>query len=181
MIRKMNVNILGVVENMSGEIFGQGAGEAISEKLGIKFLGRFELHKTFSDMSAPVVLRDESIKKIFAEVLEGAMSNLSPRRAALASHRASPPAVDGYSLARHVGCGLRGQVDGQESHLPRLSTPPHGNAAQEPFAQILVSNSGAIISVWKAPGAMVFTVTPLLAHSRARLLVNPSIAALEVE
>ena len=77
MIRKMNVNILGVVENMSGEIFGQGAGEAISDRLGISFLGRFELHKTFSDMSAPVVLRDESIRKKFGEVLDGALSGLN--------------------------------------------------------------------------------------------------------
>ena len=78
MIRKMNVNILGVVENMSGEIFGQGAGEAISDRLGIKFLGRFELHRAFSDMSAPVVLRDEGIRKQFGEVLDGALSELSP-------------------------------------------------------------------------------------------------------
>lgn len=78
MIRKMNVNILGVVENMSGEIFGQGAGEAISDRLGIKFLGRFELHRAFSDMSAPVTLRDEGIRKQFGQVLDGALSELSP-------------------------------------------------------------------------------------------------------
>ena len=77
MIRKMNVNILGVVENMSGEIFGSGAGEAIGERLGIKFLGRLELNKAYSDMSAPVILRDESIKKGFDILLEGALSGLN--------------------------------------------------------------------------------------------------------
>ena len=82
MIRKMNVNILGVVENMSGEIFGQGAGEAISDRLKIDFLGRFELHRAFSDMSAPVVLRDESIRKTFGQVLDGALTKLNETESA---------------------------------------------------------------------------------------------------
>ena len=77
MIRKMNVNILGVVENMSGEIFGHGAGEVIAERLGIKFLGRLELNKAYGDMSAPVVLREESIQHDFEEVLAEALPGLN--------------------------------------------------------------------------------------------------------
>ena len=33
MIRKLKVNVLGVVENMSGGIFGKGAGKEISKEL----------------------------------------------------------------------------------------------------------------------------------------------------
>ena len=77
MIRKMNVNILGVVENMSGEIFGHGAGETISERMKIKFLGRLELNKAYGDMSAPVILRDESIRKDFEALLAEALMGLN--------------------------------------------------------------------------------------------------------
>ncbi|MEE9199049.1 MAG: Mrp/NBP35 family ATP-binding protein [Dehalococcoidia bacterium] len=76
MIRKMNVNILGVMENMSGEIFGSGAGEVIAERLGIKFLGRLEMKKVYGDMSAPAVLRDESVRREFQQVLAEALSGL---------------------------------------------------------------------------------------------------------
>ena len=76
MIRKMNVNILGVVENMSGEIFGHGAGETISERMKIKFLGRRELNKAYGDMSAPGILRDESIRKDFEALLAEALMGL---------------------------------------------------------------------------------------------------------
>ena len=30
MIKKMNIDILGVVENMSGDIFGKGGGEVLA-------------------------------------------------------------------------------------------------------------------------------------------------------
>ena len=76
MIRKMNVNILGVVENMSGEIFGYGAGEAIADKLNLKFLGRLELDKAYGDMSAPAVLREEHIRKDFEQLLAEALPSL---------------------------------------------------------------------------------------------------------
>ena len=37
MIRKLQVNVLGVVENMSGGVFGSGAGEEISNELDLDF------------------------------------------------------------------------------------------------------------------------------------------------
>ena len=76
MIKKMNVNILGVVENMSGEIFGSGAGEEIAKRLEIDFLGRLEMDKVYNDMSGPVALREERIRKEFDKLLEGALSGL---------------------------------------------------------------------------------------------------------
>ncbi|MDF1568872.1 MAG: Mrp/NBP35 family ATP-binding protein [Spirochaetaceae bacterium] len=41
--RKLNVPVLGVVENMAGEIFGSGGGEAVAEEMGVAFLGRLPL------------------------------------------------------------------------------------------------------------------------------------------
>ena len=85
MIRKMNVNILGVVENMSGEIFGSGAGETIAKKLDIKFLGRLELDKAYTDLSSPVVLREESIRQKFEKVLAEALPNLESAKSEVSS------------------------------------------------------------------------------------------------
>lgn len=39
MFRKVNIPVLGVIENMSGEIFGRGGAKAKAEELGVPFLG----------------------------------------------------------------------------------------------------------------------------------------------
>lgn len=43
MFEKLGVPVLGVVENMSGEIFGRGGGRALAEKAGVPFLGEIPL------------------------------------------------------------------------------------------------------------------------------------------
>ena len=63
MIRKMNLKILGIVENFSGSIFGEGAGEELSMEMGIPFLGRFELRADYRDTSKPTVLVSPEVQK----------------------------------------------------------------------------------------------------------------------
>ena len=46
--RKLNVPVLGVVENMTGEIFGSGGGEAVAQEMGVAFLGRLPLDAAIS-------------------------------------------------------------------------------------------------------------------------------------
>ena len=41
--QKLNVPVLGIVENMSGEVFGSGGGERAAAEMGIPFLGRIPL------------------------------------------------------------------------------------------------------------------------------------------
>jgi ATP-binding protein involved in chromosome partitioning len=41
--QKLNVPVLGIVENMSGEIFGSGGGERAAGEMGVPFLGRIPL------------------------------------------------------------------------------------------------------------------------------------------
>lgn len=41
--RKLDVDVLGVIENMAGPIFGSGAGEAAASEMGVPFLGRIPL------------------------------------------------------------------------------------------------------------------------------------------
>lgn len=44
MYRKVNVPLLGFVENMSGEIFGRGGAKKVAEELGIPFLGEIPMN-----------------------------------------------------------------------------------------------------------------------------------------
>ena len=43
MAQKTGMRLVGVVENMSGEVFGSGGGEQLAEELGISLLGRVSL------------------------------------------------------------------------------------------------------------------------------------------
>ena len=56
MIRKLNVNVLGVVENFSGDVFGSGAGEELAQEMDIPFMGRMDMRADYRDNSAPTVL-----------------------------------------------------------------------------------------------------------------------------
>lgn len=46
MFARVNVPVLGVLENMSGEMFGQGGGKQIAEEYQVPFLGSIPLDKT---------------------------------------------------------------------------------------------------------------------------------------
>jgi ATP-binding protein involved in chromosome partitioning len=48
--QKLGVPVLGIVENMSGEIFGEGGGERAASELGVPFLGRVPLDPRVSRM-----------------------------------------------------------------------------------------------------------------------------------
>jgi ATP-binding protein involved in chromosome partitioning len=43
MAQKTNMRLIGVVENMSGEVFGSGGGDRLAEELGVPLLGRVPL------------------------------------------------------------------------------------------------------------------------------------------
>lgn len=55
---RLEVPVLGLIENMAGEVFGVGGGEAAAQKLGIPFLGRVNLAsivRESGDKGQPVV------------------------------------------------------------------------------------------------------------------------------
>ncbi len=74
MFRRLNVEILGIIENMSYYIppdapqkryyiFGQGGGQQLAEEAGVPFLGEIPIHddvRTASDSGIPAVLDPES-------------------------------------------------------------------------------------------------------------------------
>ncbi len=58
MARKTNMRLLGVVENMSGDVFGAGGGEALAAELGVPLLGTVPLDPLLreqGDLGAPIV------------------------------------------------------------------------------------------------------------------------------
>lgn len=75
MAERLNVPVIGIVENMSGEIFGKGNTEKTAEKLRTIFLGSIPLQKEFtkySDEGIPIVLKDEKIFQKFKEIIREA-------------------------------------------------------------------------------------------------------------
>ena len=87
--RKLNVPVIGVVENMSGlvcpycgaviDLFGKGGGKRMAEELGVKFLGSVPLDprlRESCDEGVPFVMKypdspaSEAIRKIVSGMLE---------------------------------------------------------------------------------------------------------------
>lgn len=88
MYRKLNIPILGLVENMSyfqdpasgnkSYIFGEGGGKRMAEELGIPLLGEIPLEESIrvgGDEGKPAVLADaeNSAKGVFSDIAEKSM------------------------------------------------------------------------------------------------------------
>ena len=94
MFRKVNVPVLGLIENMSGfacphcgertDVFKSGGGRAVSEALGIRFLGRIPLDPAIvlgGDRGEPVVVDEENAahREAFATVAEAVIEEVGSR------------------------------------------------------------------------------------------------------
>ena len=77
MVRKLQVNVLGVVENMSGGVFGSGAGKEIAEELDLEFLGAIGLRPEYQDTSKPTSLLSNDVLNEYRIVSEKALSVLA--------------------------------------------------------------------------------------------------------
>ena len=76
MIRKLNLNVVGIVENYSGDIFGEGAGRQLAEDIDAPFLGSMSLRGSYRDTSQPTVLVDETVGQEYAAVADELRSSL---------------------------------------------------------------------------------------------------------
>ena len=68
MIRTMRVDVLGVVENFSGDIFGSGAGEELARELDLSFLGRLEMRSDYRDVSKPTALTSKAVRDEYRRI-----------------------------------------------------------------------------------------------------------------
>ena len=70
MVRKLNVKIIGVVENFSGDVFGYGAGEELAMEAGVPFLGRLEMRKEYRQREdEPAALRSPAVRREYEALL----------------------------------------------------------------------------------------------------------------
>ena len=76
MIKKLHLNVLGVVENFSGDIFGSGAGEELAKEMELAFLGKLELRADYRDTSKPSVLVSDGVLQEYRHIAEEAKSAL---------------------------------------------------------------------------------------------------------
>ena len=76
MIRKLNLNVLGVVENYTGDIFGHGGGKKLAEEVEAPFLGELALRSAYRDSSKPTALLDESVEDEFVLVADAVKKSL---------------------------------------------------------------------------------------------------------
>ncbi len=105
MFRKVDVPVLGIIENMSyficpkcgerSDIFGHGGAEAEADKLGVPFLGAVPLHmdiRATSDAGQPIVASspDSVHAQIYRDIAAKAWSTLQEHRGT----RLAPPALE---------------------------------------------------------------------------------------
>ena len=76
MIKKLNVDVLGVVENFTGEVFGSGAGKQLAEETDLQFLGHLALRADYRDDSQPTVLAVPEVTAEYDAIWAGARARL---------------------------------------------------------------------------------------------------------
>lgn len=76
--KSMNIEIIGLIENMSSEYFGKNKVKELSKKYSIDFLGSLPLSKDFliaSEKKKPVILINDKIKDFFNEIRDKILSS----------------------------------------------------------------------------------------------------------
>lgn len=82
MFEKLDVPIIGIVENMSGDFFGSGGGQALAEKYEVEFLGTIPLDakvRVGGDSGEPIVVADPAspAAKAFEEIAPAIAARVS--------------------------------------------------------------------------------------------------------
>lgn len=82
MFEKLDVPIIGIIENMSGEFFGSGGGKALAEKYEVEFLGTIPLDakvRVGGDSGEPIVVidPDSPAAKAFEEIAPAIAARVS--------------------------------------------------------------------------------------------------------
>ncbi len=76
MIRKLNMNVLGIVENYTGEVFGQGGGEELAKEVDAPYLGELALRSSYQDVSKPTSLADSAVAEEYGKVVKKVKDSL---------------------------------------------------------------------------------------------------------
>jgi ATP-binding protein involved in chromosome partitioning len=77
MIKKLNVEVLGVVENYTGDVFGRGGGEQLAEEMNLKYFGEIELRQEYRLDSKPTVLANKEVRAEYDKIWAGIKARLT--------------------------------------------------------------------------------------------------------
>jgi len=69
---KVKIPVIGLVENMAGDIFGKGGVEELAKKQDVEYLGSLELDKRITesgDTGHPFVVNDDDITTLFGKIV----------------------------------------------------------------------------------------------------------------
>jgi Mrp family chromosome partitioning ATPase len=69
MCRSLGINVLGVIENMYGEIFGEPSAEQFFKSSKLSYLGGIELRKAYNQDNL-AVLSEKGLAKVFEKILK---------------------------------------------------------------------------------------------------------------
>lgn len=76
MIRKLNLNVVGIVENYTGDIFGQGGGQILAQEVDAPYLGSMQLRGSYRNSERPTVLADADVGKEYSQIATELRSSL---------------------------------------------------------------------------------------------------------
>ena len=76
MVKKLQISVLGIVENMSGDFFGTGAGSDIASELNINFLGHLSMRTEYRDMSRPTSLINNDVLTEYNNICKNMIASL---------------------------------------------------------------------------------------------------------
>ena len=77
MIRKLQVNVLGVVENFSGGQFGSGGGESLAQEMDVPFLGCINLRDDYQQMDSPTIVKNKEANAEYEIIASQVLSSLT--------------------------------------------------------------------------------------------------------
>lgn len=77
MIKKLNVEVLGVVENYTGDVFGSGGGKQLADEMGLTYFGEIALRPAYRDDSQPTVLANKDVRAEYDKIWQGIKARLT--------------------------------------------------------------------------------------------------------
>jgi len=79
MIRKMNLKVFGIVENMSGGVFGTGGGQALAEEMNIPFLGATTMSADYLNSKGPASLESDDVAAEYRQIAENVKTQIAAK------------------------------------------------------------------------------------------------------
>ena len=77
MVKKLNVEVLGVVENYTGDVFGSGAGKALADDMGLTYFGELALRADYRNDEKPTVLISDDVRAEYDTIWAGIKARLT--------------------------------------------------------------------------------------------------------